>query len=110
MLNQRHTNNGSKSQSNNNAAVNNNNSNHHHAATDVNNNNNNSRTHHTSLNMSNHMISARQQPGDVGIIGMSSERGPLSSSNQQDGGIHLNKKFSANRKRNAREKSYDLYN
>lgn len=42
---------------------------------------------------------------------MSSERGPLGSS-QQDGpqGIHLNKKFSGHRKRNAREKSYDLYN
>lgn len=70
--------------------------------------------------MSNHMISARQQP--VGVeslnVGMSSERGHLSQNlnqnqTQQEGpqGVQLNKKFSGhNRKRNAREKSYDLYN
>jgi len=66
--------------------------------------------------MSNHMISARMQPGvpeHASLnVGMQSERGPLGASNQPDGtsGIHLNKKFSGHRKRNAREKSYDLYN
>lgn len=70
-----------------------------------------SRTHHATLNMSSHMISARQQqPGEPNTIGMSSDRGPLGSAVQQDGGVHLNKKFSGHRKRNAREKSYDLYN
>ena len=68
--------------------------------------------------MSSHMISARQQPPGAPQndhqslnVGMSSERGPLGSS-QQEGpqGVHLNKKFSGHRKRNAREKSYDLYN
>ena len=67
------------------------------------------------------MISARQQPvpneqHQTINVGMSSERGPLGSSNQPDGpqggngGLHLSKKFSGHRKRNAREKSYDLYN
>ena len=79
------------------------------------------RAHHNTLNMSSHMISARQQqPGQTNSSnqvhqgGISSERGPLGQSQQEAGGpqgIHLNKKFSGhNRKRNAREKSYDLYN
>lgn len=43
---------------------------------------------------------------------MQSDRGPISGGNQgeEPQGIHLNKKFSGHRKRNAREKSYDLYN
>ena len=42
---------------------------------------------------------------------MQSDRGPLGNA-QAEGpqGIGLNKKFSGHRKRNAREKSYDLYN
>ena len=67
--------------------------------------------------MSSHMISARQQPGAQASdhaalnVGMQSDRGPLGSSSAEGPqGIHLNKKFSGQRKRNAREKSYDLYN
>ena len=63
------------------------------------------------------MISARQAPGGMQAdhqslnVGVNSERGPLGSGQHDpSSGIHLNKKFSGHRKRNAREKSYDLYN
>ena len=65
------------------------------------------------------MISTRHQPlpneqHQTINVGMSSERGPIGSQGQRDGGqvngLHLSKKFSGHRKRNAREKSYDLYN
>ena len=74
-----------------------------------------SRSHHATLNMSSHMISSRQQPGSGNEhqtmnVGMNSERGPLGSGQQEGTQVHLNKKFSGHRKRNAREKSYDLYN
>lgn len=70
---------------------------------------------HASLNMSSHMISNRNQAqenhGSNSLpVGMSSERGPLGGSIDGPQGIHLNKKFSGHRKRNGREKSYDLYN
>ena len=42
---------------------------------------------------------------------MSSERGPLGHNpGEQASGINLKQKISGHRKRNAREKSYDLYN
>ena len=76
------------------------------------------RTGHASLNMSSHMIQNRQQPnGNQDLnpnslpVGMSSERGTIGGQMDGPSGIHLNKKFSGHRgKRNARDKSYDLYN
>ena len=73
----------------------------------------NNRTQHVSLNMSAHMISSRQNQNDHNTInvGISSDRGPLGHNNGEGStAINLKQKISGHRKRNAREKSYDLYN
>ena len=73
----------------------------------------NSRNGHVSLNMSAHMISSRNQDGQQHNslnVGMSSENALRHNQSNDPSGIKLNQKISGHRKRNAREKSYDLYN